>query len=109
MSSPVENFVSVFDERSGSYSYYRVPAPPRKGWTMKASPLGTPVRDALPKLSSGSVRVGSGASPVGAVVQGMGDWRYPVARYGFMALAVYAAGRLIGVFPPLLGGSRGGR
>lgn len=108
MSSPVVQFVSVFDERTGSYSYYRVPAPPRKGWTMTSSPLGTPVRDALPRLPRGAVRVGRGPMPVGAVVQGLGEWRYTAAHYGFLGLALYAAGRLLGIVPPL-GGLRGER
>lgn len=98
--SAVSNVVSVYDDATGRYSYYRVPSQPGRSWTMPRSPLGTPVQDALPPLPVRAQRFGHGPTPLGTIVRGSPDWKEPALKLGAVALGVYVLGRLSGLIPP---------
>jgi len=84
--------VSVFDDKTGRYTYYRVPAPPGRPWGSR-SPYGTPVRAALPPLPADAQYYGVGDRALGTVVLAQ---RPPVR--GKVVAAVLGAAALAGLF-----------
>lgn len=94
------NMVSVYDESTGQYHYYRVNGQPGRAWTMTGNMVGTPIQDALPSLPLRAQRVGQGAQPLGTIVQGQPDWKEHAVKWGGIALGVYVLGRLSGIIPP---------